>query len=43
MTTRTNTIERNGHAKHPKQPSPWSRALTKSEWTDKVIEHSLMV
>lgn len=38
MSTRTNVIERNGHTKTnlPKPTSLWSRAITKSEWTDKV-------
>lgn len=37
MSTKTNTIERNGHSKVQKLESPWTRALiAKSEWPDKV-------
>lgn len=38
MSTRTNVIERNGHTKTKtaKSATLWSRAITKSEWTDKV-------
>lgn len=36
MSTKTNTIERNGHSKSVKPSSVLSRALTKSEWPDKV-------
>lgn len=36
MSTKTNTITRNGHSKVAQQSSILSRALTKSEWSDKV-------
>lgn len=42
MSTRTNTIERNGHSnKGAKTISVWSRAITSnSEWTDKVNKNA---